>query len=28
MTKKDVDILVGFLENIFIELGPAGKSRL
>lgn len=28
MTKKDVDAIVGILENIFVELGPAGKSRL
>jgi L-lysine 6-transaminase len=28
MSKKDVDLVVGILENILIELGPAGKSRL
>jgi L-lysine 6-transaminase len=28
MTKKDVDIVIGHLENIFVELGPAGKARL
>lgn len=28
MSVKDVDVVIGILETIFVELGPAGKARI